>query len=38
MDLEEHWKVWRDASGFWQRYIAKFSPDGQTITGLGVVR
>jgi hypothetical protein len=27
------WKLWREASGFWQRYTGVFSDDGRTIKG-----
>jgi hypothetical protein len=27
------WRMWRDAPGFNQRYIAKFSRDGKTLAG-----
>ena len=27
------WKVWRDAPGFWQRFMGTFSDDGRTIKG-----
>jgi hypothetical protein len=27
------WKLWREASGFWQRYTGVFTGDGRTIKG-----
>jgi hypothetical protein len=34
MTLEgREWKLWREAPGFWQRYIGAISEDGTTITG-----
>ncbi len=27
------WKTWREAPGFWQRFVGTFSDDGNTITG-----
>jgi hypothetical protein len=27
------WRMWRDAPGFFQRYIGAFGPDGDTVTG-----
>ena len=27
------WKLWREASGFWQCHIGVFSGDGRTVKG-----
>jgi hypothetical protein len=27
------WRLWREAPGFWQRFVGTFSDDGRTISG-----